>query len=172
MTLDDISRLCRSYADARERLSEMVDDVRAEQRRAVRTRLRSIRGGVAAVSSARAALEAALIEGKHLFDSPRTRALEGVEVGWRKQPGKLLVADEGRTIARMEQRAELAPMVAVRKSLDKAALRKVDVRTLAAIGIAISDTEDAVVIKAASGDLDKLVAALLDDVRERAQDGR
>lgn len=166
MTLDEITRLCRVYADARNRLADLVDGVKEERRRAVRARIRSIRSGTAAVAAAKSNLEQALRDGKPLFDRPRTRALEEVVVGWRKLPGRLEIPDEERTIAKMERNPALASLVQVKKTIDKAALRHLDARTLAAVGASLTDTTDDVVIKVAHGDVDKLVEALLDDAGE------
>ena len=171
MTLEDISRLCRVYADARNRLAAVVDTVKEEQRRAVRARLRSIRSGTAVVAAAKANLEQALKDGKSLFERPRTRALEEVVVGWRKMPGRVEIPDEDRTIVKMEKNPALAKLVQVKKIIDKAALRHLDARTLASVGVSLTDTTDVVVIKVAHGDVDKLVEALLDDVGEELDIG-
>ena len=130
------------------------------------------RSQTAAVSAAKATLREALENGRGLFEKPRTRELSGIEVGYRKQPGRVDVPDAGATIARIRAKhPHLAPsLINVRESLDKAAARKVDAKTLAAVGVAIVDVDDEIVIRGAGGDIDKLVAALMDDVREEADD--
>lgn len=172
MTLDDIGKLCQAYADARERLTDTVEEVRDIQRRAIRMKLRSIRAQAASVSAAKAALREALKDAPGLFERPRTRELAGIEVGYRKLPGRVDVPDAGATIARIRAKHPhlAASLINVKESVDKAAARKVDARTLAAVGVTITAVDDEIVIRAAGGDVDKLVAALLDDVRDEADD--
>ena len=166
--LDRIGRLCQAYADALSGLTETVEEVREMQRRAIRSNLRRIRSQTAAVSAAKGALEEALEESPELFERPRTREMAGIEVGYRKQPGRFDVPDADATIARIRAKHPklAASLINVKESLDKAAMRKVDAGTLAQVGVTIVDVDDEVVIRVAGGDVDKLVAALLDDVKE------
>lgn len=167
MTLIDIAGLCRAYAAARERLGETAEQIRALQRQALRVRLRGLRNRAAEVSAARDALRAAVAAHPELFVRPRTRALEGVKVGYRKMPGRI-VCDEARAVARIRKLhpEREADLVRVRESLDRAALRRLDSQTLASIGVSIADVEDEIVIAAAGADIDRLVDAMLDEVKD------
>ncbi len=72
MSIADIAGLCRAYADARERLAETTEQIRALQRQALRTRLRGLRNRAAEVAAARAALREAVECNPQLFKRPRT----------------------------------------------------------------------------------------------------
>ena len=163
-TMESIAGLCKSYAAARERLADTTEAIRSEQRRALRQRLRGLKARVAEVSAARDRLREAIAENPGLFEKPRTRALEGIKVGYRKQPGRI-DCDEGRTIARIRKLYpdRKAALVRVRESLNHAALKNLDAKILASIGVTVIQVDDQIVIAAANGDLDKLVDALLSD---------
>ncbi len=165
MTIADIAGLCRAYLAARERLAQTTEQIRALQRQALRSRLRALRSRAAEVSAARCELQAAVKANPQLFAGPRTRAFEGVKVGYRKRPGRI-ECDEARAIARIRK---LYPdretdLVRVRENLDRAALKRLDSKILAAIGVAVVAVDDEIVIAAAGGDLDKLVDAMLADL--------
>ena len=167
LTLAGIEALCREYAQARERLSEKGGGIREEQRAAVRRKLYVLRRRIAEASAAREALRAAVAAAPHLFERPRTRAFEGVKVGYRKQPGRV-ECDEARAIVRIRERmpGREAELVRVKESLDKGALRKLGARELASIGVKVVEVDDEVVVAPAPDDLDKLVDALLADAPE------
>ncbi len=170
-TLERIGNLCRDYADAREALEETAEAIRDEQRAAVRRRLRGLKARVAAASAARDALRQALAVAPHLFERPRTRAIEGIKVGYRKMPGRIEYADEAKVIARIRARwpAREAELVRVKESLDRGALKRLDGRELATIGASIIEVDDEIVIAAAADDLDKLVDTLLEDGTEERE---
>lgn len=170
MTLDEIGRLVRDYADAREALEEVVAATRDLQRRAVRMHIRSIRARVANASATREVLHDAIDGSRGLFVRPRTQSLHGVKFGLRKQPGRI-EGDEPRAIARIESRMadRASQLVRVKKSLDRPALLKLTARELASIGISVVQDDDKVFINTCSSDLDKLVDAMLaDDAQEMA----
>ena len=167
MELENIVRLCKEYAVARDDLGETVEDIRDIRRKAVRSRMRGLKSRVAKVSAARESLWTAIEANPQLFEKPRTRAIEGIKVGYRKQPGRI-ECDETRAIGRIrklypEREAEL---VKVKESLKRSALKGLDSKTLSAIGVAIVEVDDEIVLKAASDDLDNLVDALMGDVED------
>ena len=166
-TLAGIERLCREYAEARERLADTGGVIKDERRAAVRRKMSVLRRRIAEASAAHEALREAVAAAAHLFERPRTRAFEGVKVGYRKQPGRV-ECDEAKAIARIRERLpERAPeLVRVKESLDKTALRKLGGRELAAIGVRVAEVDDEVVVAGAPDDLDKLVDALLADAPE------
>ena len=110
-------------------------------------------------------MRAAILARPDLFVRPRTVAVDGIRFGLRKQPGSVSVGDEAQAISRLR---ELFPnravgLIRVKESLDRAALRKFPAAELAQIGVTMEKATDEVAIAAASGDLDRVVAALLDD---------
>ena len=165
MTLDEIATLARAFARARETLETITEEIEGERRQAVRRRLRALKARIADAKVAEAELRAALAQAPGLFTKPRTRAFDGVRVGYRKMPGRFEIADEARAIGRVRDKlpAHEAALVRVKESLNRAALKGLDARDLAKIGVAAVDTDDEIVIETPSSDLDKLVDALLAD---------
>ena len=169
-TLAEIGKLCRAYSDARDDLEQITESVRSERRRAVREKMRALKGAVARVSATRDALKDAVEGAPELFEKPRTRAIDGIKVGFRKLPGKIEIADEARSVRRVREKlpAMAEVLIVTRESLDRNALKRLSVKELASIGATLADDEDEVVVKAASTDIDKLVDALLADGEENA----
>ena len=165
MTVEEIVELARDYARAVDRLAVVSEDIRDQQRHAVRQRLRGLKARAAEASAARAVLHDAIDASRERFAAPRTRATDGVKYGLRKQPGRVEVTDEARSIARIRERLPdwADTLIRTTERLQRAPLRQLDSRRLAAIGVRVEAVDDEVVISAAASDLDKLVEALLAD---------
>lgn len=167
--MEHIAGLCKALADARETLSEVVTDIRQRQRAAVKDRLRDLKKRAANVSALKDQLYVAVESAPHLFESPKTRAIDGIKVGFRKMPGAL-EGDEAAALARIRRHlpALADDLINTRETLNKAALKKLDAKQLARVGLTLVDVDDAVVLQAASSDLDKLVDTLIGDGEDEA----
>lgn len=156
---------CWFYAAARAELrtvmTTMQDEIRAigEQ---YRDRLQA---ALDQAVNARALLESTVRRDAALFDEPRTRQFHGVKVGFRKQPIKVAVDDEGIVIQRVREKLPELEKALIKKteSVRKDALIALDKTQLDALGVARIDGEDDLVLKAADTDLDKLIKALSAD---------
>ena len=164
-TIEDIVALARTFAAARATTEAVAEDIKAAQRKAVHGRLRALRNRIAEQAASEEALRTAILARPDLFVSPRTITVDGIRFGLRKQPGAISLADEAQTIERLRARfpARAEALIRVKETLDRAALRKLPAGELAQIGVTIEKATDDVVIAAASSDLDRMVAALLDD---------
>ena len=164
-SMEDIVALARAFAAARAATEALAEDIKALQRKAFAKpppraphpdrRTGGVGGGVARRDLAR----------PDLFIRPRTVAVDGIRFGLRKQPGSVSVGDEAQAIRRLRARfpSRAEALIRVRETLDRAALRKLPAAELAQIGVTMEKATDEVTIAAASGDLDRVVAALLDD---------
>lgn len=170
-SMDHIVGLARSFAAAREATEALAEDIRALQRKALRGRLRALRSRIAEQAESEEALRAAIRARPDLFVSPRTVTVDGIRFGLRKQPGAVALGDESQAIGRLRKRLpdRAEALIRVRETLDRAALRKLPAAELAQIGVTIEKATDEVTVAAGRDDLDKVVAALLDDAaREEA----
>ena len=161
-----IADLARDLARAQRRLNDYVEPIREEQRAMIRRRRRGIENRAADVAVAREALHQAVQENEHLFKKPRTRAQDGVKYGLRKQPGKL-VGDKDAVVAAVRQKMpdRVDELLKTTTAPVMAALAKLPGKQLAALGIALTDTSDKVVITMVDGDdLEAFVKLLLDDL--------
>ena len=166
-SLSAIAALTKTYSMARQRLTSTTSQIREARRQAARRYMPALKVQVEEAARAAAALKNAVAANPRLFDQPRARVFFGIKVGYRKMPGRL-VCDEPRAIERIRK---LYPerevdLVRVSESLVRAALKQLDAKTLAALGVSIAEVEDRIVISADNDDIDKLVEALLDDVDE------
>ena len=164
VTMDEIAGLARTYAGARDALAETGEAIREDRRAAVRRRMAVLRRRIAETAAAKEALRDAIAASPELFVKPRTRALEGVKVGWRKPPGRV-ECDAPAAIAAIRRKLpdQADALIRISESLDKKALRKLKAGELARIGVAIVEIDDEIVIASAPDALDKLVDALIAD---------
>lgn len=164
-SMEEIVALARSFAAARGATEALAEEIKALQRRALAGRLRALRNRIAEQAASEDALRAAIQARPDLFVSPRTIAVDGIRFGLRKQPGTIALGDEAQTIGRLHTRFpdRAEALIRVRETLDRAALRKLPAGDLAQIGVTIARATDEVTIAATQGDLDRVVAALLDD---------
>ena len=164
-TMEDIVGLARAFAAARQATEALAEGIKAAQRKALAGRLRALRSRIAEQAASEEALRAAIRARPDLFVSPRTIAVDGVKFGLRKQPGAVALGDEAQAIRRLRERfpERADSLVRVKETLDRAALRKLPAAELAQIGVTIEKATDEVIVAAGRNDLDRVVAALLDD---------
>ena len=166
MTIEQITDLARALSRAQDRLAELVEGIRAIQRREARKRAHGLRTRAAAVRHARQNLHEAVDRHRSLFDKPRTRAHDGVKFGLRKQPGRLVIADPDRTLALIrEQLPEKAgELIKTKETVPAAGLKDLTLGELARIGVSLTNSADRVAIGSAADELDRFVDALLEEV--------
>ena len=166
---DALARLCLAYAEARAELEHASEAIRAEQRAAARKGLREITRCSAALTRASEDLRSGVGQALRLgmFSKPRTRVLEGVRIGVKKQPGRVEVSDEAHCISLIRKHLtdKAEQLIRTRESLDKAVLRSLDAQELELIGARTVPGEDEI-IAGTDGDVDALLAALLADAKE------
>lgn len=160
------------YAQARERLAAIVTALHDALEALKRDRMPELRQAVQQAAQAEAELKALIEAAPDLFDKPRTRILHGVRVGFMKQRGQVLVADEAATVARIRKllpAAQAELLIRVRESVHKPAVYDLQASDLKRLGIAVEADTDAVVVKPTDSAVDRLVAALLDAAAETAE---
>ena len=164
-TMETIEALTKAFAGARAELAERLDLLREEQEAAKRRRLQGIKNALGRVQSAYDELKGAVEGNPALFEQPKTRVMHGIRVGWMKQRGKLEIADRDGVVERIRKvlGEEAAHYIKVTEAPIVSALANVPAKDLRRIGITLTDDVDAVVIKAADGELDKLIDALVND---------
>jgi hypothetical protein len=173
-TMQDIEQLTRDYAEARAYLSGVVTELHAALEATKHPALPVIRNAVGKASEMHAKLKAAIEASPNLFTKPKTVTIAGVRVGYMKQKGKVVIANEEDTIERIykllpRDQAEL--LIRVSKSVHKPGVYDLAVADLKRLGITVTDDEDVAYIKPVDGEVDKLVNALLaeaEQVEERA----
>lgn len=163
--MDEIERLTAVYSDTREALKAELDALQAEIDALRRAAMPTIRSLVRDAQDARDDLAAAIEAAADLFERPRTRTFHGVRVGIMKGKGGIRIDDPARTVALIEKHyPDLADqLIKVTKRPIKKAIETLDARALKRIGAEIEDATDQIVIKPTDSEVDKLVAALLEE---------
>jgi len=165
VTLPDIERRAKLFADAHAALATEVALLNDKLEAAKREHLADIRRLVDRCAERHSMLRALLELSPELFLKPRTLVLHGIEVGWRKQKGSLRIPDPERTIELIHK---LLPRLAdtllrVTETPDKRALADLPCADARRIGVEIIDATDEIVIKPTDSEVDKIVTALLKD---------
>lgn len=163
--MEAIDTLAQTYARARDELAERLESLRDEQEQARRRRIQGIKNSVARYSAAHADLLAAIDTQRHLFQKPRTRVLHGIKLGVVKQPGKLVIDSPASCVAALRRLLGDQAEAYIKRSESpvRSALANLPAKDLKRVGVTVTDDIDAVVIKSADGELDKLISALVAD---------
>jgi len=165
MTLNEIERLTREYAHARNILRERVQRLEDEIAALKRKLLPGIRSAVNTSMERHARLKAAVESAPGLFVKPRTQIFHGIKVGWQKGKGELMWEDPAQVcrLIRKHFPGQADMLIQIREKPLKSALAKLSVSELKKLGVAVEETGDQVVIRSADSEIDKLVNALLKD---------
>lgn len=169
MTMGEIERLAKTYAEERAALEETAEEVRVARRKAAASKLHVLKSRAARTSEAKGRLEAAIDASRPLFETRKTQAMHGIKFGLRKKPGRI-VGDDATILERIGKRLKdkAGELVRVKRELDRAALRKLPANELAAIGASLVQDDDEVFVAAPKSDIDKFVDALMADAEEGA----
>lgn len=159
-----IDALAANYAKQRHALG----DVLAEYNEAAlalhskfRRRLVEASGrATGALDTLRATIEA----NRELFEKPKTWTLHGIKLGLQKGKGSLDWDDTEQLVARIQkhfsaEEAEL--LLRVKKEPVVDALKELDAKTLAKLGVRCEETGEVVVVRAVDGEVEKLLKTLL-----------
>lgn len=170
-TLKELEPLAAKYGTARGELAVLVGALQDEVRGVQRTYLARIKRLVAAAKEAREQLAIEIDKSKELFEKPRTRTLHGVKIGYAKGKGRIVWDDEEKVIARI--RAQLPKdqvelLIRETEAVHKPSVYDLVASDLKRLGIRIEGDGDEIVIKDATGEVDKLVEALLAEEPEAA----
>jgi hypothetical protein len=166
-----IDLLARQYADAQGDLDGLTNDLKGEIETATRRAWRGLREATTRAAERYDALLAAVAAARPAFDSPKTRILHGIRVGYRKAQDSVQVLNADNTCALIEK---LLPeqegvLIATTKKPVMDGLVQLDDATLKRIGCRRVPGSDAPFAKLAETDLDKVVAALMKAAIEKAE---
>lgn len=163
--MHEVEAATKRYASARAELGERLARLQEEQAVIKRRLLQGIKNSLGRFTEAHDQLRATLVDNRDQFEKPKTRVIENIKVGFRKEPGKLEFANAEQTIALIEK---LLPdqkdvLIDVKKKPVKAALCNLPAKDLKRIGVTVGDDTDQPFVKATDSDIDKLIDALIND---------
>jgi len=165
LTMVDIEQLTRQFARHQGRLRLLVERLQGAVNVSKRHAMGDIRKAVDDVRNSRAELHLALDLSPSLFERPRTVVIDGIKVGYQKQKGTLAFDDAEKVCQLIRKHfPDMADaLIASTHRPVKDALAALPVSDLRRIAVTLTDDTDTVVIKDTSGDIDKLVDALLQE---------
>lgn len=164
MTLDEITTLTKNYAAARAVVSERVSALEAEVQAAQRRKLPGIKSAVAEAADAKARLEAAIEQGRALFNSPRTITVHGIKCGLQKGKGTITWLGGSAAVVKLIKKhltEKASLLIKTTETLKKAGLNSLTVEELKKIGCTVGATGDHVYVAAEDTAVDKLVERIL-----------
>ena len=170
MTIADIDKLTKDYADARQRLAGTVVDLEDKIESLKRQYLPGIKVQVAIAAEKKLALKNAIEDSKSQFQKPRTIIMHGIKVGFQKGKGKIEWEKdaEARIVLLIEKHfpdmTEL--LIKTTKKPKKKALGGLSVADLKKLGIQVEATGDSIVIEPTDSNIEKLVDRLLKEKTE------
>jgi len=167
-TMKEIEALTKAYADRRGALAGTVSGLNDELEQVKRKYLARIRQQVGAAKDAQANLHAAIEGTPELFVKPRTVTVHGVKVGFQKGKGKVTFENPDKVVELIKKHLpdQVDLLVITEEKPNKEGIGQLPAADVKRIGCAVSGTGDVVLIKDATGDVDKLVAALLKEDEE------
>ena len=168
--LERIGKLCAAYAEAHKALQTAAGEVREAQAAVLRKRADSLRRLSEAAATARETLLAEVQDSAGLFSKPKTRTIEGVKVGFRKQTGSVHIADTEATVdavwETMPERAGV--LIRTTDTPQKPALRALPAHEREAVGVVVDDDENVPFAKISNGDGTGELAAIVQAAEELA----
>lgn len=170
-TMNDIQARARAYADARDKLAELVAALNDGLEQLKRDSLPGIRRAIQRASERQAELKALIEDAPDLFVKPRTVVMHGVRVGFEKGKGRIEFEDADRVVKLIKKHlsGQADVLIATKETPVKKALAQLSVKELKAIGCTVDEAGDVVVIRPVDTDVDKLVTALMKGATEDAE---
>lgn len=163
---DEIAARAKTFADARDKLQQLVDALNEGLEQLKRDNLPGIRRQVNRVAQLQAELTELVKGAPEHFVKPRTLVLHGIKLGFQKEPGSIAFDDADKVVELIEKKlpdlAEL--LIKTEKKPLKKGLQQLTVQQLKSIGCTVTDAGDRVVVQAVDGAVEKLVTALLKGV--------
>lgn len=162
-SLADIERLTKEYAAPAEQISDIVSQMESAIQQVKRLYIRKLQPLVGKAAAAKAELIRAIDDSPTLFEKPRTYTFHGIKVGFQKQKGAFIVADEAKTVELIQKKMpeQEDTLIKYKASIIKAALEKLPVADLKKIGVEVTADTDEVLIKSERDKIEKFVDGLL-----------
>lgn len=167
-TMKEIEALTKRFADERNTLAASMAELEEAKRALEKKYLPRLKTIVGIAKAARQKLADAIEANPQLFVKPRTAIFHGVRVGLQKAKGEIEFDDVDQVVKLIRRHfpEQFDALVKTTHKPVKKALANLSAAELKKLGIEVTETGDAVFIKDAAGEVDKLVEALLREEEE------
>jgi hypothetical protein len=170
-TLGEIDTMAKTFSDARQRLSDTLQDLKDKQEALLRQYLPGMKSQVNIVKEKEEALKGAIEDSPEIFVKPRSIIMHGVRCGFRKGKGKLDWEDDTQVVKLIKKHhADQVDLLI--KTVEKpveSALKQLDVAELMKLGITVEATGDVVIAEPTDSEIEKQVKKLLKEGEKKAQ---
>lgn len=161
----EIELKTQGYAAARVELAEAVTALHEDLDKVKARYMGMIRKQVEVLRAHEKDLQDAILKAPGLFEKPKSRTFAGIKVGYAKQPGRLECPDDDQLISAIRR---LFPdsaktLIKTTEKPVKSALSNMNAKDLKRLGVSVVDATDVVIVKPQDSDVDKLVAALIEE---------
>ena len=172
MTLSDIERLAKAYADRHALLADRLTALERDLNAIKSKHMRELKRHVALTAECQTDLANAIDASPELFDKPKTRILHGIKVGFRKGKGKIEWEDDAQLVALIKKKfPDFADSLILTTEVPSATgLQELDAAELRKLGVTVEEAGEQVVVKAVESNVEKLVKALLKGAMDDAED--
>lgn len=145
----ELEGIAKIYTEKRDAYLETAGQVESEISAVRRRHQGPLKMRLLALTRVEQALRAFVQQNPALFESPQTRTINYVTVGYRKKPDTLGIADEAKTADLIEKNfASMIPILLKKHvTVNKAALKAWDEKHLKQIGVERKAGEEDVVLK-------------------------
>lgn len=170
ITLAEIERHAKHYADGRAAVAEIVAALNAGMDALKADALPKLRRAVARAAEKHDELKALIEAAPDLFAKPKTQTFHGIRLGWMKGKGGIEWDNADAVVAAIQKHFPEQEEALIRwtgKPL-KEAINQLDVGALKKIGCRVVDTGEIGFIKPVDSAVDKMVDALLKAATEEA----
>jgi hypothetical protein len=173
MTINQIQILTEALASALVNIQTIITERERKIAAIEREYDERLRPHAAAFTGRHAALKTAIKSAPDLFKRPRSRVFAGIEVGYRKKKGTIVIQDEPATIEKMIKllgEKDAVQYLNVVTTVSKKAVESMPGDIMKKLGIELKADTDAVVIKLEQSALEKQIAALMAEKSEPNQE--
>lgn len=166
--MKDIEPCAKAFADARQKVVEIVTDLNAGIDALKRDSLPGLKRAIARAAEKHDQLKAIIEASPALFVKPRTVVFHGVKIGYAKGKGGIAFDDAQQVVKLIRKHLPDAAdtLIKTTEAPVKDALAQLSVAELKKLGCTVVDAGDAVVIKPTDSEVDKLVDTLLKGATE------
>jgi sirohydrochlorin ferrochelatase len=163
MDLNQIKKLASGFASDLSILQSVADDMQADLDKIAARYSAPLESSKKIARASRDRLRRAIESAPDLFVKPRTQEHQGIEFGFRKLKGKIIIEDVEKTLTKIKDSIE-SPWDYIRtiEEPDKKALEKLPAADLKKLGVAVKNDTDAVVVRQLDGEREKQTNDLLD----------
>lgn len=174
----DIERAAQEHRRDLDQLQNVCGETERQVANVLQRRRHLIEDAAAKAAASEERLTELVRGSKHLFKSPKTQVVNGIKVGFSKVGGGFEVADEQAAITKAKEILspdQQAHVIKVSEQLLKGGLDKLNDNQLGELGVSKKNGTDQVVVKATTGEAEKMakrVRAQLAEAEPEDQDSQ